>query len=570
MNAEHPTSTSRNSSAILRPRSRRPAHDGGDSELQDEPSLTSAARLTPISSSSREASPIPSKHPSRTAASNRVVGESRSINTTLRAPSLFGSQPGPTAFAAGFWESSWSSLQGVASNLLGNETLKPPSASGSPTRKRRPLEGTRNSKTPILTGQWGPAGIGERQIGTGTREDRIAQVQVRKREALLLANGHLQPDGAGRLKRRGSDERDATSAPPSHSEDREALVYLHKVLAADTLAGISIKYSCPIPVLRKANRLWPNDSVQIRKVVYLPLDACGVKGHTVAPEETSANGLSSICPEDTMQTPTTTIHPFSPSANPISHRETPLSSVPTSPSISVTTASDDQPYTHDSWVTLPNFPHPIEIARLSRRSLGFFPPSRRKSLSFSPLSTPSASLDLPRASLEPRDYSRTRRRDKSHSSSTSFIDRLQGPGGVGTLGREVRSPGPAQDGLNKLFAAHLPNVAPRSSFDSTHSSSSTGIENVGGAIEGWVRRIASKAKESVQPPGRSERVLEGDLIELSDASEAVEGRDEVAGGGELDRGGPGTEEDEQERLLRERFPPRGRVFGESSPRRRGV
>lgn len=80
-----------------------------------------------------------------------------------------------------------------------------------------------------------------------------------------------------------------------------------------------------------------------------------------------------------------------------------------------------------------------------------------------------------------------------------------------------------------------------------------------------MRRIA----RSVQPPGRSERVLEGDLIELSDAFETAEDRDEVAGGGETDRG-VGIGEDEQERLLRERFPPRGRVFGESSPRRRGV
>lgn len=132
----------------------------------------------------------------------------------------------------------------------------------------------------------------------------------------------------------------------------------------------------------------------------------------------------------------------------------------------------------------------------------------------------------------------------------------------------MRSPGPAQDGLNKLFAAHLPNVAPRSSFESTHSNSSTGIENVGGAIEGWVRKMASKAKESVQPPGRSERVPEGDLIELSDAFEAAEGRDKP-GGGDVDRG-VWIGEDEQERLLRERFPPRGRVFGESSPRWRGV
>lgn len=74
--------------------------------------------------------------------------------------------------------------------------------------------------------------------------------------------------------------------------------------------------------------------------------------------------------------------------------------------------------------------------------------------------------------------------------------------------------------------------------------------------------MASRAKESVQPP---ERALEGDLIELSDALEGAGERGE-GGGGNMD----GAGEEEQERLLRERFPPRGRVFGEREPRRRGV
>lgn len=65
-----------------------------------------------------------------------------------------------------------------------------------------------------------------------------------------------------------------------------------------------------------------------------------------------------------------------------------------------------------------------------------------------------------------------------------------------------------------------------------------------------------------------ERALEGDLIELSDAFEGA-GEREVLGGGGMD-GAVGVGEGEQERLLRERFPPRGRVFGEREPRRRAV
>ena len=96
---------------------------------------------------------------------------------------------------------------------------------------------------------------------------------------------------------------------------------------------------------------------------------------------------------------------------------------------------------------------------------------------------------------------------------------MQGPGGVGTLGKEVHSPGPAQDRLNKLFAAHLPNVAPRASLESSTSTSSTGIENMGGAIEGWVRKFATRAAATLQSNDSRDRSGIGDLIELSDAFE---------------------------------------------------
>lgn len=166
------------------------------------------------------------------------------------------------------------------------------------------------------------------------------------------------------------------------------------------------------------------------------------------------------------------------------------------------------------------------------------------------------------------------------------MERLQGPGGVGTLNREVVTPGPAQDGLNKLFASHLPNVAPRSSFESMQSNnSSTGIENMGGKIEGWMRKMANRAKESVlQPPGgssSSSRGEAGDLIELMEGFEGAELQEEIRGrrSGETRSQHPtaaaaaavvgisGEHDDhdqdqEEERILSERFPPsrEGRVF----------
>ena len=128
-------------------------------------------------------------------------------------------------------------------------------------------------------------------------------------------------------------------------------------------------------------------------------------------------------------------------------------------------------------------------------------------------------------------------------------------------------PGPAQDKLNQLFAPHLPNVAPRSSFESTTSNSSTGIENVSGAIEGWVRKMATKAAAVVQPL-EGEARKGGDLIELVESSEGG-GEDESDRGTIRGRTSAG-DRDEEERLLRERFPIRGRVFEDEGRKRREV
>ena len=576
MNVERPSVISRNSAATLRPRTRRQAQDDGADESYDETLLVLEPHSRPSSqprSPLRDASPIPTKHPSRPTVALHDQERFSGNNRPLISQGLFSSQTLPTNFATGLWESSWTSLQGIASNLLGSDVPVSPSTLGSTNRKRRPLEAIKGSKPKTLSGQWGPQATEERLIGAGTKEDRLAKVQAKKRERLLAANGHIHPDSSGRFKRRDSDERASASAPPSHHEDWEALVFLHKVKPEDTLAGVLIKYNCNAHIFRKANRLWPNDRIQIRKVVYLPIEACRIQGRKLADEEMQMNGFSSTIHDDLMKTPTAVHAPWNPSPNSPEASETVLSSVATSPSVSVSPPDEDS-WTHDSWMSLPNFPKPVEVARLSRRSLGFFPPSRRKSVSFSDLDTPSGSLDLSRN--DARNGLRGRDKDRSGSSSgLYFADRLQGPGGVGTLGREVRSPGPAQDGLNKLFAAHLPNVAPRDSFESARSNSSHGIENVGGAIEGWMRKIANKAKESVQPPSYSSKPAVGDLIELSDTFELTDdndGRGTERAGDDADLATQpplGTWKDDQERMLRERFPPRGRVFAQS-PRRKGI
>ena len=160
---------------------------------------------------------------------------------------------------------------------------------------------------------------------------------------------------------------------------------------------------------------------------------------------------------------------------------------------------------------------------------------------------------------------------------------------MGTLGKEALRPGPAPDGLNKLFAQHISLLPPpplpssttaysddpsRQSFESLANSSS-GIEELGGAIEGWMRKVGGKVKEVMVSPGMNARgspmirgrgalgmgmgkgLGEGDLIEL-------------VGGFELDGGEEDEVEDRegQERELAERFPPRGRVFEEEGRKRK--
>lgn len=83
-----------------------------------------------------------------------------------------------------------------------------------------------------------------------------------------------------------------------------------------------------------------------------------------------------------------------------------------------------------------------------------------------------------------------------------------------------------------------------------------GIENVGGKLETWVRKLADRAVKSVQSPREAEGSREGEAFELTNAGTGKAGG-QADGSGEL-------ETDEQQRKLQERFPPRGRVFGEAA------
>ncbi|KAI9821172.1 MAG: hypothetical protein M1827_003906 [Pycnora praestabilis] len=568
------TTTTTTATSIIRPRNRRliSLDEDSGSRIDDDCSL-STNLVSPFTSSkpSRAVSPIPRKHPSRSVSQNTInQGRSALTSRPLGGLSIGGSN-GPTTFASGLWENSWSTLQGLASSVLGNEAVldgkdKPSAASRRPRRRREIPAAHRRTTSSAPPAQWGPAGAAERKVGGGSRESREALVQAKQREHLLAANGHSLTDSKGKFKRRVSDDAISASAPPAEHEEKDALVYLHHVKPEDTLAGVMIKFSCEPAVFRKANRLWPNDSIQVRKTVILPVEACAVKGKSIPEPAASEDPLNGESYAE--HTPNTAVTPWGDSLP--SSSSVPQTIISTPASSSTSEHHEDPPWKHDSWVSLATFPHFIEIVRLPRQTLGFFPPNRRKSLSYSDLDTPPVSLDIPR--LPYTDISP--QRDHHHprtSSSSYFSAHLQGPGGVGTLGRGVTSPGPAQDGLNKLFAAHLPSVAPRASFESETSTSSTGMENVGGAIEGWMRKLATRAATIVEGPPARDRTGIADLIELSDAFEIGDGGEEegASGDDESMMATASTARDDQERLLRERFPPRGRAVQDSVLRKKG-
>ncbi|KKY21844.1 putative carbohydrate-binding module family 50 protein [Diplodia seriata] len=428
--SQHSSRTHLTPEASLRPRNKRlvsGVDDDLDRDSNAAASVDASRAASPAASpfASRTASPIPGAGPSRSGSSQAV---NRSRESTISKSALSRSQSGnaqdPLAQLSGLWGSSWTTLQGLASNVLGSDP------NGDVPRKRRPFEATHGRKTTTSAppAQWGPA-TRDTQVGTGTKEEREAMVRAMKRKDLLMADGHLNVDATGKFKRRNSDERISSSAPPTEHIDREALVYIHRVRPEDTLAGITIKYNCQAAPLRKANRI----------------------------------------------------------------------------------------------VT------------------------------------------------------------------QSF--KLDGPGGVGTFNRNVRKPGPAQDGLNKIFAQHLPNLAPppgkdyfgtwnpaamaeaKSNGNSMGpsgtatpvgvggvggSSSGFDLAQVGGAIEGWMRKVATQASTLVPPAqltpsktgvttadrqraagaGLGAAGMSGDindLIELTDAFEVGEDDKE-----ETNRGRSGT------------------------------
>ncbi|KAJ5788040.1 hypothetical protein N7457_003030 [Penicillium paradoxum] len=470
-----------------------------------EVGTTRSRGATPSPLSSRGASPLPMTRPSRATESINRGARNSPISFAWNA-----SKSPSSGGAADFLDSSWSSLQSLASSVLGSDTgRETPNNAATSHSRRKPSRSDVYIKTaPRST--WGPSAPTAPQIGTGTKEERQALVQAKKREALLLADTDLIASRTIPHKRRDSDATSHQAFGPEHDED--ALAYIHKVQPTDTITGVTIKYGCQAAVFRKANGFWPNDNIQSRNTVLLPVDACSVKGRPVPKRPVD------LLTHDTEDPSDSSIVPVATNTDNISPEEA-----------STTTAGADanHAWKHESWVNMDGFPDPVQIGRVPRRALGFFPRTRRKSVSYSDAEPPDLYREtitppsptgsppllssfgmLPRSrpngdQTKPKIMQPTR---PQHHRQRSSIQ-LSGTG-VGTLDPTSTGPGPALDGFTRFFAQHMPNLAPAqprdnfrdASFESAStgtSNASTGLENIGGAFEGWVRKVATRAKAGI-------------------------------------------------------------------------
>ncbi|KAK5998182.1 hypothetical protein PT974_00554 [Cladobotryum mycophilum] len=507
--------------------------------------------------------------------SHRLEHRSRSQQSS-RWPNVSPSRKAGTAtlgqFLGDSWNQSWTSVQGFATSLLaaGEEQIGVIGRSESrnrPSNSKTGFWGRERSDSNNSTGKnqtsWGPAppsrkpGIDD--VATGSSAEREAALKAARTASVLEShegvNGGL--DITGKYKRRNSDE-----ISPESSQSEEYLVYIHTVQPTDTYAGLILRYKCREDAFRKANGLWSRDSIQIRKWLVFPVDACDIRGRPCdAPLENNTPATMDLLVtnppfayESLRQAKSSHDDPFYQPDEASGKKE----------------EEKDMPWTHFRWVQIDSFPEPVEIGRVSRQAMGYFPPRRKKSVrTTSSLSTPRQSFDIaspaPGASERP-----VSRRQSSLSNQPRFLGSpastrsragsdavdtkpawMRRPGGVGSMGRNVRAPGPDRDYLNTWTKKHLPGLnidelpsmsvmgSETARLGFTHDSSGivespfedgrdavpdtrqgNGLDKAAAAVENWLRGALSKNPTtpligSIRGRPVGQGGAGGDLIELS-------------------------------------------------------
>ncbi|KAI8961601.1 Arv1-like family-domain-containing protein [Daldinia sp. FL1419] len=585
--------------------------------VEDGTSVRSRSRKAPAN---RDAVKSPGLAPAQSSVSSRGV-------SPLPSPRLGGnkfssgrSSPSNAAFSRGLlegsWTPSWASVQDFASSLLeggySSEPSRPNSRNGDKPRPTSIWKGLGSgiAKAGKSPSNWGPAPPAGPQpsagdIGAGSLAKREAQLKARKTASVLESyegvNGGL--DVAGKYKRRNSDE------TPRGTSDvaEEQLVYLHHVQPTDTYAGIVLRYRCQEHAFRKTNGLWSRDNIQVRKHLMIPVDACELKGRPCDPPSQYSQKV------DLLATTPVTADFRSPTTLTPQSRQT-------HDSYFDSISNEEPPWTHVRWVKLDFIQEPVEIVRVSRKSMGYFPPRRKKSVhTVSTLSTPRHSLDLSKAitntsevfdspgQLSSRRQSSTSARPtaaslgalspaRSRVTSLGEADNMPAwmrrPGGVGSMGKSVKAPGPAKDYLNTWVNKRLPgfNIDSMPSMsvmgsETAHfgfnktaeetagivespfedgreatspSRNGMGLEVAAASIENWLRGAWAKRPATPRLGSHRKPTEDLDLIELAETNsdDGLRGTNEQPAGGLLDqsfRGNGTTGRSEGEGAVRGRY-----------------
>ncbi|KAG6000979.1 hypothetical protein E4U21_004846 [Claviceps maximensis] len=400
--------------------------------------------------------------------SRNVSRSSEHTQSRIDAPkSLPGGQE-LAQFLGDSWTQSWSSVQSFASSIISNGNKSP---DGRRSPRGRASIRRKNSRLDA----WGPVPPSQsplaHNIAAGSPAHRHAALKAAKTASVLESyegvNGGL--DVSGKHKRRKSDE-----SVPRDLEPADQLVYVHEVQPNDTYAGIVLRYKCREDVFRKSNRLWSQDSVQMRKWLILPVDACEVKGRLLDPpswhqsRETDVLASTSLIVEDAPSN-----REFSGDGFLSKHRDS-VSSVQREQDF-----DDDKPWTHVRWVQIDSFTKPVQIARVARQSLGYFPPRRKRSVRATSPTTPTRQIsgsDVTHATLSmnegssPCQLSSPSRQSHASGTSLSYHGRadsettdtrpswMRRPGGVGSMNMSVKEPGPDKDFFNMWAKKHIPGL----------------------------------------------------------------------------------------------------------------
>ncbi|KHJ32321.1 hypothetical protein EV44_g5891 [Erysiphe necator] len=475
----------------------------------------------------------------------------------------------PVRMKKSLWDGSWSSfglnsLQEIAFSMIADTYDS--KSSRVPTYKKEDWFG--KGKGRRLT-EWGPEGELSQQNHTnigagivGTREDKVKEI---KKTRILEGqdDDNNITDETGNYKRRTSF---VETGLGGKEEDDFSLVYVHYVQPHDTIQGVVLRFRSRMDVFKKANRLWAGDSIQLRDKVFLPVDACEIKGRPCQPPTIN----SSV----ELKSPTSGLNKDESNFHSNDNRAD-QNSIENFRGNGCLHDKESSPV-HVQWVLLEFSPIPVEVVRIPRKALNYFPSRRRSLTSLSTASTPRISSDIQslcRSSFESQKNSSTQKisymgQQSSQVNTLSSLSRqpflserressietperrgwLQGPGGVGTMGKNVRKPGPAKDALNSWTSKQFPRIAidslPSTSAVSTesanlsldsevigpiitdgisnhslsmNSNSSLVFPNVNlNGVESWVRKMATK----IQVP----RNLREDAIEMLDGIASDDGR----------------------------------------------